>query len=129
MLIASTSLVTTEVLPGEILQVLRATGRRSFYVWSLVLIRATDSDSTSFHFFPGEDLVGLLWMIIPIGAKNGPTIGSANHWPKRDGHLGCLFRQAKNHFPPDVAEGLAKDLRKLLDEKSTKSTLKRFVFS
>ncbi|CAL1159523.1 unnamed protein product [Cladocopium goreaui] len=24
-------------------------------------------------------------------------------------------QQAKNHFPPDVAEGLAKDLRKLLD--------------
>lgn len=92
MLIASTSLVTSEVLPGEILQVLRATGRRSFYLWSLVLIRATDSDSTSFRFFPGEDLVGLLWMIIPIVAKNGPTIGSANHWLKRDGHLGsCLF--------------------------------------
>ena len=25
--------------------------------------------------------------------------------------------KAKNHFPADVAEGLAKDLRKLLDER------------
>ena len=109
-----------QVLPGEILQVLRSTGTHGddscyYYVPigfathkccacfnSKLHLKMMEHDIkwwcpiVSSHRFDSHDLYIHLWGV----------------------HEWCIISsrwKAKNHFPADVAEGLAKDLRKLLD--------------